>query len=240
MQYHYVYQITNLINNKIYVGKRTSSVPPENDSYMGSGKAIKSAITKYGEDNFFKEVLSIHNTSESAFIEESLIVNEDFINRHDTYNMMTGGNGGKQSADVCKRISETLRGRYKGEQSPNFGRKHSDESRKKNSDSHKEYYLDHDGGFKGKHHTDETKQVLKDKHTGLTKHSDEFKQLLSDRMKANNPMSDGMSEESKKKLSETKKKMFWVNNGIDTKMVNEETFITLEPSWVRGRGRIKK
>ena len=42
MEYYYIYQITNLVNNKIYVGvHKTKDL---NDGYMGSGKVIISAI----------------------------------------------------------------------------------------------------------------------------------------------------------------------------------------------------
>ena len=48
---YYVYQITNKINNKIYIGKRKyKGENPLLDSYMGSGKLIKEAIKKYGKN----------------------------------------------------------------------------------------------------------------------------------------------------------------------------------------------
>lgn len=91
-----VYKTTNLINNKIYIGVHaTSNI---NDSYLGSGIAIKSAIQKYGKNNFKKEVLFECDTKDDAYLKESTIVNEDYINREDTYNLCLGGVGGyKQS-----------------------------------------------------------------------------------------------------------------------------------------------
>ncbi len=44
-----IYKITNLINNRFYIGMhRTKNI---NDYYLGSGKLIIQAIEKYGEEN---------------------------------------------------------------------------------------------------------------------------------------------------------------------------------------------
>ena len=53
--YGYVYKTTNNLNNKIYIGQHKSSV--FDDKYIGSGKILLQAITKYGKDNFTTEVL---------------------------------------------------------------------------------------------------------------------------------------------------------------------------------------
>ena len=92
--YYYVYQITNLTNNKIYVGKHKSVKHPLENGYYGSGKQIQAAIKKYGIERFKKEVLHFCSSKEEMAIREAEIVTEDFVKRADTYNMHKGGNGG--------------------------------------------------------------------------------------------------------------------------------------------------
>jgi hypothetical protein len=90
--FYYLYQITNLVNNKIYVGvHKTHDI---NDGYMGSGKVIKSAIEKYGIDNFRKDILETFQDAKSMYAKEKEIVNDKFLLREDTYNLRRGGSGG--------------------------------------------------------------------------------------------------------------------------------------------------
>lgn len=44
--YGYIYETTNLINGKKYIGKRVK--PKFDGNYKGSGKVLKHAIEKYG------------------------------------------------------------------------------------------------------------------------------------------------------------------------------------------------
>lgn len=115
--YYYVYQITNLVNNKIYVGKRKSVKHPSEDRYYGSGKQILAAIKKYGLENFRKEVLYYCNDLAELATVEKKIVTEEFIKRLDTYNMHKGGYGGFEhiNNDLIKRaeVNNLLRKRNK-------------------------------------------------------------------------------------------------------------------------------
>ena len=74
--YYYLYRITNLINDKIYIG-----VHKIDDGYMGSGKVVLSAIRKYGSENFRKEILEYFDTDADMFRREKEVVTEEFVSR---------------------------------------------------------------------------------------------------------------------------------------------------------------
>ena len=90
-RFHIIYKTTNLINGKIYVGLHSTN--NLNDRYLGSGWVLKSAIKKYGRENFKKEVLLVLSSREEAREVEALVVDKEFIARSDTYNLQEGGMG---------------------------------------------------------------------------------------------------------------------------------------------------
>src|SRR5690606_10553343 len=86
-----IYKTTNKLNGYIYIGVHaTDNI---NDSYMGSGRDIRKIIKQEGKDNFIKEILFVYNTEKEALDKERELVNFDFINRYDTYNIAVGGKG---------------------------------------------------------------------------------------------------------------------------------------------------
>ena len=85
-----VYQITNLIDDKIYVGAHiTHNI---NDKYMGSSKYLKKDIKELGRQNFKKDILHVFDNKEDMISKEAEIVNREFCHRPDTYNKREGGN----------------------------------------------------------------------------------------------------------------------------------------------------
>lgn len=90
--YYLLYKITNLLNGMIYVGVHKTQ--NKDDSYMGSGKLIQRAIKKYGIKNFKKTILKECSSQKELYLEESKLVNESFVKRKDTYNLVEGGLGG--------------------------------------------------------------------------------------------------------------------------------------------------
>ena len=90
--FYTIYKITNVINNKIYIGKhQTKNL---NDDYMGSGKQLKRAQVKHGIGNFKKEILFQFDNESEMNAKEAELVTEEFCLREDTYNLCPGGKGG--------------------------------------------------------------------------------------------------------------------------------------------------
>ena len=89
--YGYIYKTTNLVNGKIYIGKKKGEFTT---SYKGSGKYLKNALNKYGVENFSVEVieycetLHIQNEREKYWIKYYRDLDVDM------YNIASGGDGG--------------------------------------------------------------------------------------------------------------------------------------------------
>lgn len=128
-KYGYIYQVTNTINGKKYIGKRVHSKFDE--KYYGSGKLIKLSIDKHGKQKFSRKILKwCYSKIE---LEQSEI---EFIKTiKPEYNLTKGGNGGAtrgffgkhHSLSSRKKISESGIGRIP----PNKGKKISEEVRNK-------------------------------------------------------------------------------------------------------------
>lgn len=160
--YYTVYKITNTVNNKIYIGTHITS--NLNDSYMGSGWVLTKAIKKYGIESFIKEILHIFDNANDMFDKEAELVNEDFINSKDTYNIKLGGKGGWDYVN---------RNKLSGAQNAPYEQKLI--WRQKGLEAFKEFWNKVFSGeipdpitdratFKGRTHSEETKQKMRNSH----------------------------------------------------------------------------
>lgn len=175
----YVYLITNLINNKLYIGQKKS--PCACPGYFGSGKIIKQAVRKYGEENFSIRVLfwcwSIEdlNKTEKAMIH----LYRKVYGKDRLYNISIGGNGhprghiimpkrGPISDETKKKISESRKGkRHKPEtieKMRQFRNTHKDKLRNRLSHLNQKMSPEHKNRliayWTGNKHSEETKKKM--------------------------------------------------------------------------------
>jgi group I intron endonuclease len=84
----YIYKTTNLSNNKVYIGK---SEKPFNPKYLGSGKLLHKAISKYGINKVKVEIIEYCDNINQLNIREKYWISKYLEN---SYNLAEGGTGG--------------------------------------------------------------------------------------------------------------------------------------------------
>ena len=117
---YYVYCHTNKINNKKYIGITCRDVYKRwglNGCNYKSSPYFYAAIKKYGWNNFEHDIL--FETSDKKEAEEKerelILMYRSYINVFG-YNIELGGNyKGKHSKEVCRKISESKKGKPKSE-----------------------------------------------------------------------------------------------------------------------------
>lgn len=133
-----IYQITNLTNGKVYVGQswdiegrwrvhRSSS----------SSKHLRNAIAKDGIENFQFEILE-EGLSDQHQLDTREIWWIDALDSRDPakgYNKLSGGSYGKHSDETRKKMSDAKKVLNAGSGNPFFGRKHTDEAKRKISEN---------------------------------------------------------------------------------------------------------
>lgn len=125
-----VYKITNTLNGRYYIGVHKTNNPY--DKYYGSGIIIKDAIRKYGKTNFSKEILFIFNNKDDAYNKEKELVNSTSLKDPLIYNIQEGG---IPTIDWSNKRKEEFSKNMSGVNHPLFGKKISDETKKRISES---------------------------------------------------------------------------------------------------------
>jgi len=206
-RYFYIYKTTCKVNGKIYIGQHISK--RLNDSYIGSGKAFRNAVKKYGKENFIKEIIE-YCSCQLDLNEREIYHIKQFNSLYPNgYNLTKGGDGNfgwipsdevkqkireahigfKYSPEFCIKRSELT----KGPKNPNYAKKMSEETKEKIRNS-----------IKGFRHSEETKKKLSHKLKGR-KLTDEHKKKISESNKlVSRPGKRGWhhTEETKKKISD--------------------------------------
>lgn len=131
----YIYLTTNLINGKIYVGMHRVKNNQKDESYLGSGKALKRAILKYGIENFSNKILEWCETEELLADRERFWITELNAKAKGVgYNMKDGGIGGF-NIDVSGANNPMFGVHRYGSNNPNYGNHRTDESKLRQSES---------------------------------------------------------------------------------------------------------
>jgi len=126
MEYYTIYETTNIINHKTYTGAhKTNNL---DDNYLGSGVLLKRSIKKYGSEKFDKKVIFRAKSMDIMYWIERMLVDEEYINRSDTYNLKIGGSGGWEHITSEMRVNQN---KFK------IGNKHSQEAKDKMSKASK-------------------------------------------------------------------------------------------------------
>lgn len=156
----FIYVTVNKENGKSYIGlKHFNKTGVKWDEYLGSGKILKQAIEKYGEDSFYKIIVCFAKTEEElANLEKLIIKVNDAVNNKEFYNISEGGHGGDTFAGYTEEEFKKYCDNLKGENNPFYGKKHSKESvekmlKKRTGEKHWLY---------GKHMPEGTKKKLSD------------------------------------------------------------------------------
>ncbi len=131
---HYIYKITNLLNNKIYIGQTNNfNLRIQQHKSAAKHKAyalVDKIIKKYGIDNFTYSIIETCDSQAEAnyqeiwniFIQCSLVAELG-------YNIALGGNKLIHTSEMKKKISTSLKKYYKTHKSKWFGKKHSQKSK---------------------------------------------------------------------------------------------------------------
>ena len=233
----YIYLTTSLINNKKYIGQKTSNKFLK-ESYLGSGKLIQRAINKYGKENFKVELLeTCESKQELNEAERYWIRKFNADNSSDFYNISEGGDGGntyqnlseEQLIEIKQKISDKLKGVPKSES-------HREKHRGVNN-------VNKPGVKRNPKHIEKMRQTLKEGYTSGrlknprtgVKASPELKLKLSqnhaDVSGKNNPMYGKSALKGK----------VYIHNEVEQRVISKsdiDTYISL--GWIRGKLKKKR
>lgn len=106
-KFYVVYQTTNLVNGKIYIGQHRTNLIC--DGYLGSSVPLLADIKKYGKTNFKRIVLALCQDEKDLNRVEGRFVTQEFVERKDTYNKIIGGINGDQVYSLVSMLGNKQR-----------------------------------------------------------------------------------------------------------------------------------
>lgn len=141
-----------------------------NDGYIGSGTNLRFAIRKYGPNNFKFEILEWCINREELIKREKEIINENFLNDPNCYNLKPGGTGGFNNPTHQYNCSKAagIKHREMLECDENYRKKISisrTETNKKNHSNGRLKSIQQIYSWVGKKHKEETKKKISEKNS---------------------------------------------------------------------------
>lgn len=116
----YIYKITNIINNKLYIGLTRQSNPIMrwyrhiSNARLGIDGSLYNAIRKYGEDKFIFDLLIQTKSEEDLnYFEKYFIEFFKTTNKKFGYNLKTGGANPTLNEESRKKLSNTIKEQFK-------------------------------------------------------------------------------------------------------------------------------
>lgn len=221
--HNYVYIVTNLTDDKQYVGDHSTN--NIDDGYLGSGLYLKRAIKKHGKENFKKEILEFFPIKKNSFDNQ-----EKFIIKYNTlspngYNISPKGGLGvnkchseetmqKLRNHKSKEHKQNISYSKQGEKNPMYG-KHMTEKTKQQIIKSNMLRVGEKNPMYGKHRSEEIKEKLKIINTGKK-----------------------LSDEHKRHISESHEGKFYITNEIITKQLKKDN--NIPEGWKLGRKKNNK
>lgn len=178
-----LYKLTNIINNKIYIGQTWLPLHirmgKTGEGYKNS-TYLYNAIKKWKCENFKYEILACCEIQKQADNLETFFISYFKSNDPDIgYNIKPiGGSVGKHSEETKAKISETMRNKEWSEEAlinrRNAGRKGKGKKKKPHSEEWKEnvaekmkiWHAENNHPMTGKHHSEESKKKISKTSTG--------------------------------------------------------------------------
>lgn len=217
--YGYIYKTTNIINGKIYIGQHKSNNFLKEHYYIGSGKLLKIAIQKYGKENFKCELLEECDSKELLDIREKYwITYYNSTDKEIGYNISSGGNvpcmiginnpfyGKKHSKETLEKMRNKKVSTYTKELlkiiCTEIAQNRSQEEKERISNLLSKKCKGQLNGMYNKKHSEKAKEAQRQK--ALERPPRE--QSQEERLKRSNTLKGhSVSEETKRKISETLK-----------------------------------
>jgi len=229
-----IYLITNLENKKQYVGITKFSITERFYQHTKRGFLLTEAIKKYGEDKFSIELIEEVDTAGRAYELEQYYIMEYNSKVPYGYNITDGGDGifgWEATEEYRKECSERVKQLHKEKKVGMYGKKHTDETKKKMSEASK-------GKFKpwliGRKLSPETIERLRQLNLGRVASKETRKKISENHHDVNgenNPMyGKKHSPETIEKLKQKAKnrpKRIWINNGTEEKLITIDESIPM-------------